>query len=475
MSGLEPNVLSVGYMIPGYLEQFIPFYSNQSLTDADLVIFCPSISPPTAESASRTIFKRGGKSDYDEHISYALKRQLDHWRKELSDFVATGKNVVILLDHFETFYLTLRQQENRTSYEASNYDAIPVVIPGLTSGSGNDIKNGRDFNNVYSLTENLKPYANYRLYFNDCELARIIYTSKDRSRVIGGVKNTEYGSYILMPYFVNDHEDFFEEDPFGGPEYSLLGYLFGQDLLDFFARIDKHLRVDGHKTPPPDWSANPSRRFKQEAALSQKVDSITTSIKELERQRKLLLAESAALASFRGLLYETGKPLENCVTRALDTLGFTVENYDDGTLEIDQIIVSPENERYLGECEGKDSKPVSIEKLRQLYSSIGEYNLKDEDEGCINGILFGNPARLLEPGRRQEWFTRRCLDAAKQHNIALVRTPDLFPIIKYLMEHDDEAFARSCREAIHRGLGGIVEFPAIPIAVSEVPLNAPTD
>ncbi|MCD4724968.1 MAG: hypothetical protein K8R63_08995 [Bacteroidales bacterium] len=70
------------------------------------------------------------------------------------------------------------------------------------------------------------------------------------------------------------------------------------------------------------------------------------------------------------MLYETGKPLEQAVIKALKLLGYQAENFDDGILELDQIIISPENIRYIGECEGKDKKDIDVGKFRQLQDSL---------------------------------------------------------------------------------------------------------
>ena len=69
-------------------------------------------------------------------------------------------------------------------------------------------------------------------------------------------------------------------------------------------------------------------------------------------------------------MYESGKPLENAVIKALKILGYSAENYDDGKLELDQVIISPEGDRFIGECEGKDNKDIDITKFRQLQDGL---------------------------------------------------------------------------------------------------------
>ena len=63
---------------------------------------------------------------------------------------------------------------------------------------------------------------------------------------------------------------------------------------------------------------------------------------ELEEERRL-----------KDLLFEQGKPLENAVIKALKIIGYKAENYDDGVLEMDQIIISPEKIGILAKMKAK--------------------------------------------------------------------------------------------------------------------------
>lgn len=166
--------------------------------------------------------------------------------------------------------------------------------------------------------------------------------------------------------------------------------------------------------------------------------------------------------SLKDLLFESGKRLENAVILALKILGYHAENYDDGVLELDQIITSPEKERFIGECEGKDNKDIDISKFRQLSDAINEDFQRDEVSEEAFGLLFGNPERLVEPSKRKLDFTLKCKSGAKRKQIGLIKTVDLFTVSKYLLENEDEAFKAACRKAIKEQLGEIIIFPSIP-------------
>src|SRR4029079_13473672 len=120
---------------------------------------------------------------------------------------------------------------------------------------------------------------------------------------------------------------------------------------------------------------------------------------------------------------------------------------------------------FIGEAEGKDSKPINIDKLRQLEMNIQEDLARDEVTEPARGALFGNGFRLQPLSERpSEFFTEKCLKAAARAGTALVRTPDLFFAAKYVRESDDTEFARACRRAIFEQAGGVVTFPPAPRA-----------
>jgi hypothetical protein len=90
----------------------------------------------------------------------------------------------------------------------------------------------------------------------------------------------------------------------------------------------------------------------------------------------------------RDLLFEKGKLLENAISVALETLEYKAENYNDGNLELDHVITSPEGDRFIGEAEGKDTSAVNIDKFRQLAVNIHEDLQREEIENPAIGILL---------------------------------------------------------------------------------------
>ena len=141
-------------------------------------------------------------------------------------------------------------------------------------------------------------------------------------------------------------------------------------------------------------------------------------------------------------------------------LGFQASPYKDATSEFDVVFESSEG-RLLGEAEGKDSKAVNVDKLRQLAMNIHEDLQREEVSAPAKGVLFGNGYRLSLPKDRTVEFTEKCIAAAQSSSTALVTTSDLFSAVQYLSAKQDNDYAKRCREAILAG-SGLTKLPAPP-------------
>ena len=143
--------------------------------------------------------------------------------------------------------------------------------------------------------------------------------------------------------------------------------------------------------------------------------------------------------------------------------GFAAQPFANGQSEFDVVFISSEG-RCLGEVEGKDNKPINIEKFSQLERNLQEDFARDEVTEQAKGVLFGNAFPLKALEEREDFFTVKCVSAAKRIGAALVRTPDLFLPAKYLKENSsDSDYATACRKAIFSASGEIVTFPEPPI------------
>jgi hypothetical protein len=387
---------------------------------------------------------------------------MDHWQREFTHALKAGKTIFVVLDDIEqdtgTHGSTLKNRNQRTysTFYVNNYSAIPAQLM-LTNGRGAKIvAKDPKFRSLYDV---VKDICEYRVIIG-APKARPIFTTKDGATIGAVAKFADSpGNLVLLPYIDFEAEEFTETID-GKITWCSSALAVSNALLGQLVAIDKMLGSGSGSTPPPDWISEievPDAVTREELAVKE----LDERIDQFQRQRAAHASRKADLMSFSQLLYETGKPLERAIEKALRLMGFIAEGLDTGVLEIDHVIVSPSGKRMIGESEGKDNSAVDITKFRQLESNIGEDFQRDEVVEPAKGVLFGNGFRLIKPEDRAEQFTQKSLVNAQRLGSALVRTADLYKVAAYLLDNsDDETFKAACRAAIENAPGGIVQFPS---------------
>lgn len=466
---MSKEIISIGYVIPGHDDHCVDFQDDSSLMDADVLLISPQSVTPSGDWVRFTSSDGGC---YNVGASNTYKQKVAHLRKEIEDHLKAGKNVFIFLTQEQKASLSSgvsserKGQNTFSTYTSSNYEFLPINIGRRTSASGKHIQFSGDsrFGDFY---KKFKNNLEYQLYVEAPDGAQIVFTGKDKLKILGAVYRVGPGHLVTLPALTFDEQEFSETRGKDGQEqefWNKKGLAFGNNLVECLLTIDESLASDSDRSIPPDWVSKEVFLGKKEKDLSDSINVHVEELGKIQQSIESIKRELEAERKLKDLLFEQGKPLESAVTKALKMLGYKAENYDDGDLEMDQVIISPENHRYIGETEGKDTKDINVTKFRQLVDALNADFARDEVKEKAFGILFGNAERLIEPEKRKLDFTKKCRSGAEREKIALVRTIDLFAVAKYLNENNDESFRKNCRDAIHRGLGKIIEFPAVPDA-----------
>lgn len=455
----QKQIFTVGYTIPTFEKNKINFGEDVSLMDADILLISPDSLRPSGDWVSFTTSDSGC---YNVETSKRYKQKISHLGKEIEDQLNVGKNVFIFLTKKEEYSLAYgvsidKKAHNFSVEKYNNYNFLPINLGTLTSASGKHIEfsGNKIFKDFY---EKFKNNLEYQLYIENSKDAQIIFTGKDKTKILGAIYKAKNGHIIVLPSLNYDEKKFTEYKE-KKRYWTAEAVKFGKTLFKILKDIDKILREGGEKTQPPDWTNEDDFQLEEEKILKKEVKTISEEIDALIFKKSDLLIKIEAEAKLRDLLFETGKTLENAINLALKILGYTAENYNDGNLELDHVIISPEGDRFIGEAEGKDTSAVNIDKLRQLLINIHEDLQREEIDNPATGILFGNGFRLTKPSEREEQFTTKCLNTAKTSNCTLLRTTDLLRVAKYIKESNDQDFAKSCRDSIKSSIGKIVQFP----------------
>ena len=456
------RIITISYEIPGFSDLLESYRSEKSLLDADIILFESDFSPYDRDYPSTY----SGKTVYSKDSSFQLREDTIHWQRELSMALQHGKTVFVIFGKYKECFLhtgqkttsgTGRNAKTTNHVESyNNFKFLPVDLPSIIPGVGEEIvfKGTPEF---ATLWKELEDYIGYESYL-DGHITYPTFVTKTGAKPVGGVFKVGKGHLVLLPPIRYSHDEFIY---YKGEEvyWKKEAIQFGKRLVQLLVDIDKELIGAVGATPPPSWVAASQFRLKSESSLQQKISKISDKIEDLTDKRTTLSNELLSEQALKRLLYEKGKSLEAAVTDALQILGYSAKNYDDGELELDQVIMSPEGGRFIGECEGKDKAAVNIDKFRQLESNIQEDLEKDEISEAAIGILFGNGFRMTSPEEREPQFTEKCIKNARRLGTILITTPDLYRAAKYIKESGDSKFATECRRAITESRGALVEFP----------------
>ena len=251
---MEKQIFTIGYTIPTFEKNYIDFYNEQSLMDADILLVSPENFSPRGDWVS---FSTSDSGCYNISASQKYKQRMERLRKELDDHLNAGKNVFILLAKKEEYQLSnsvSSEKKGQHTYHTenyNNYNFLPAHIGTLTSASGKYIEfsGHQTFSSFY---DRFKSYLEYQLYIENLTGAQVVFTGKDKTKILGAIFKVKKGNLIVLPYIDSDRKEFTEYKE--KKEYwTKEATQFGKSLIKALVDIDKALCSNGDKTPPPDW------------------------------------------------------------------------------------------------------------------------------------------------------------------------------------------------------------------------------
>jgi hypothetical protein len=468
---MRKHIISVGFDIPGDAAALVDYGSDDSLLDADIIVFSPNLEEYTVDETYQ------GKSLLTGADSGRVQVDAAHWTRELQTALEVGRSVFVVMlgvDNVyvytgETNYSGTGRNARRTNIVSifEPYSSVPAPdLSGILHVSaGTRIKTTKDIGVLAPYWQEFGAVTYYQAYLEK-NIGTPVLVTQTGDKMVGGIIRSKdwKGSVILLPVPNLSHmaqerskprdakgtgaepdtQETDESDVDAEAERSV-----GNQFVNALIEIDKVLNARAEKTPAPMWANDKEYTLREEVRFREQVSELEGRIAGLEKQKLEAEVHLDAVGNLRGLLFETGKPLESSILEALRVLGFAAEGFDDCESEFDAVFLDPSGKRLLGEAEGKNDKAVNIDKLSQLERNIQEdFSKREDSTEYAKGVLFGNAFRFLPPAERSEYFTAKCVAGAKRLAVALVRTPDLFTVAKYLRENPDPDFAASCRKAI---------------------------
>ena len=463
------KVSAVNCLIPGGFDNGIEFLSKGSLLDGDMVIFNPEL--PRVLMMSADDWK--GKPLLIGKTARLAGGAIDHWTRELKAALEAGMNVFLMMAECEEFYIrfqqawSTREQEIHTLFR-SNYHMLPDELDVIQS-EGSEMMLSQGENPLKQYWEHYANESRYKVYISGGRGYEPLLTTREGRRVVGAIRRyASGGALVALPWLDLDREEFFsdyiDEDDEPCVEWTPKAKGWGLEFIKILSAMDDELRHPTEDDTPPEWAIGAAFETLQEKEFKGELSDIGERIRKLEGKSKAVRAQLLDASSLKPLLYAKGHTLEDAIISAMRLLGFQANRFRDGESEFDAVLECPEG-RLIGEAEGKDSRPINIDKMRQLVTNVIEDHSRDEVEEEATGILFGNAYRLRPISERpEEQFTAKCVNSAKTHNTVLMRTSDLFEIARSLADDPDDEFATECRKAIFAARGGEVHFPSRQVA-----------
>lgn len=363
------RIFSVGVSLPGEEFEYVEFDSNQTLLDADIVLFEPTLGSVSTEHD----YSVGGSRLYagvpvlTEQSSFVAKKQIDHWRSEIVAAVDAGRLVIVFLAKpVERYRYTgdvnysgtgKSRVGSRVVVPISSYGAVPILRKAIPK-SGTSVRLEKDGSYLATYWSDFSDHSSYEVEIEG-EFSKVLLRSSAGNRVVGAATHRKAGTLLFLPPVRYDEELFLRDAEEGEDEHESYwtedGLKFGKRLMAAIVGLADTLKASSQMTAPPAWSLVPEYRLGAESKIDANITALSAEVDRLQAERALLERQLANSGELRALLFEQGKPLERVVSEVMKLFGFEAQPFADGNSEFDVVFASGEG-RCLGEVEGKDNR-----------------------------------------------------------------------------------------------------------------------
>lgn len=427
------KIASVGQQINN-IEKNINFCSRESLSPYDVIVFKPFVSD----------------TDKGAYSIDNLETFCNHWGTELNIARTSNKIIVMLLP-----------THTKVNGRMGSVNLADVVdnLPDKRIVEGKDIKLGvhkhlgffQELGKIFSALEYEYVFTNLisgdnRVLVNQSNCPVCVLRHNDYPRSNG---------YVI---FCQDLYKNVEIE-----QKNTVDNSFCQWLIKLYGRLKPN---NDSAQNAPYWAEDEQYKTIEEQNCENEIRQCEIQMVELEITKEKFKAQKQEYGKLKSLLYAYDKPLEQAVNQALKLLGIDAREYDnkENQLQIDTEF-KIENLTVLGETKGHTGF-ANNDDINQLIGNSLQYfdEVCSENEDIPKKILFLNSEREkdISERNRENCCSGKVLKLAKSDKVAIVWTPDLFWVAKYVADSKDTEFAKRCVETMINTDSGLVSFPKIP-------------
>ena len=219
-------------------------------------------------------------------------------------------------------------------------------------------------------------------------------------------------------------------------------------LIDAFTKVYERHQVNPYR---PNWVGGYESKLDDLSPYSNEIGLLEVQMEGLKKQMASLQHKHEDLMQLTNMLYQERDDMDSAIEIALSMIGFTTQILScehDSTV---WLAVRTENkgERIVFTTASSDDGPIESSAVDSFKQIVDQQNYK----ASTKGVLIGNADRGRPPLKRTDWFEDECLELARQSNICLMSSAELFAIVSYLMkkaESDnlDNLKVSICREIV---------------------------
>src|SRR5215471_19162476 len=244
------RIFTVGFQLPGDEFEYVRFDSNQTLLDADIILF-----EPTLKRNTNVVF-----ADNKPILPVSSVKQVHHWRQEMIEAPDAGKLVIVYLTQpLDWYRFTDQTGPSDTSGVAhtitkiSSYEAVPF-LEIVRSKSDKNIRLEKDATYLRPYWTDFSGYSQYEVEIVG-DFTRVLLKSRAGNKTVGAAIHSSNGAILFLPPLKHKNNNLFSySSKTGRNDWAEEGFQFGKRLVATLANLAKNLRKSVQSIPPQSWT-----------------------------------------------------------------------------------------------------------------------------------------------------------------------------------------------------------------------------
>ncbi len=218
-------------------------------------------------------------------------------------------------------------------------------------------------------------------------------------------------------------------------------------LIEAFQQV-----VGGYKrqSSRPTWITDYLTELDKLSPYQSGIDLAKAQLEAIQEQLTKFQRKHDDLRRVTSILYQCREKLTSAVSIALALLEYDVRVLD--TCENGVVLEAggkgTGGARVIFMAVACDEGPLPSSNLVQLIDIVD----KQQSNVRVKGVLVGNADRSKPPEERISWFDQECLELARQSDICLLPTVELYTIISHLLRRSDSSKLESIKTSIRRDI-----------------------